>query len=429
MGRKEQHHNIRKILLFLWVVAAPLCTLNGQTPLEDPTFVTPYSFINYDTNRLIQPGDRPLLGHFFNKLDSLLFYGTGQVHIVHLGGSHIQTDIYTHQVRKRLQQLQPGMHGGRGLIFPVRVTGSNNPTNFTVGYTGRWQHCRNTTRNATCNFGLAGMMVVTGDSLATITISNRDTSLPFGSDIIRVHHYDPTHNYRITMATDDPWLVHSIQQVHQGITEIRLNAPVDTFTLEFYKTDNSPAFIEVHGIESTTDHPGVIYSALGVNGASIPSFLRANLMGEQLHAIKADLVVISLGTNDGYSTRFDPGVFERNYEELIRTIQTAVPEADILLTVPNDVYLRRRRANPATIQQETVIYRLAQKHHCGVWNFFQVMGGFNSVPRWHSHGLMQNDRIHFTREGYLLKGDLMFSALLKSYGDHLEQKPIITQHP
>lgn len=397
-------------------------TVSGQPSGADPLQEERFHFVNYDANLLEwQPGYGGS-GQFFGKLDTLLQRGEGQVHIAHIGGSHLQTDIYSHQIRKRLQLFQPGMHGGRGMVFPVAVTGSNNPVSFRTAYTGQWNHCRNTQRNATCNYGLPGMMVVTSDSLATITISNRDPELPFGSEIIRLYYFDPTNAYRIALQASDPWLVHSVEEGTQGYIEFRLNAPTDTFTLEFHNPGATPGFVEIYGIELRSEDPGVVYHAFGVNGASIPSYLRVNLFTEHLEALRPDLVILSLGTNDGYSSRFDPSVFEKNYIDLITAIRDLLPNASIVITVPNDVYLRRRRPNPATKQQEEVIYRLAQQYHCGVWNFFQVMGGFNSSPQWLNNNMMQRDRIHFTREGYLLKGDLLFTAIVKSYGDYLENQ-------
>jgi hypothetical protein len=109
----------------------------GQVPADDPLAVEHFGFINYDTNYIFCPGNPEVLKSFFTRLDTLLFYGKGQTSILHIGGSHIQTDVYSHQMRSRLHHLQPGVNGGRGLIFPVSITGSNNPRNFSVSYTGK----------------------------------------------------------------------------------------------------------------------------------------------------------------------------------------------------------------------------------------------------------------------------------------------------
>lgn len=42
------------------------------------------------------------------------------------------------------------------------------------------------------------------------------------------------------------------------------------------------------------------------------------------------------------------------------------------------------------------------------------MGGYNSSYLWHKDKLMQNDLIHFTKKGYIIKGNLFFNAFIKA---------------
>jgi lysophospholipase L1-like esterase len=408
------------ITILLIRMMHPASQVFGQPSPEDPTWVEYYPFIHYEANTIISPANGVAMSQFFQQMDTLIFRGAGKVNIVHIGGSHLQTDVYSHQVRTRLQNLQPGMNGGRGLVFPVSVAGSNNPRNFTANATGNWQSCRNTQRNATCNYGLTGIMIGTADTLASITIANRDLTTPHHTTSVRVYFFDPTLSYSFDVLTDDPWLVHSIEPLQPGVIEVKLNSPRDTITLVFSRPGNTNGYIEVYGIELTHDDPGLIYHSVGVNGASIPSFLRSNLLAEQLALMHPDLVILSLGTNDAFTKSFDPEVYRRNYIQLIGIIRSAAPQTSILITVPNDVYLNKKRINHNTSLQEEVIFKLAESHGCAVWNFFGVMGGTNSVPNWYNNGMMQKDRVHFTPKGYLLKGDLLFSALMKAYGDHLE---------
>ena len=47
------------------------------------------------------------------------------------------------------------------------------------------------------------------------------------------------------------------------------------------------------------------------------------------------------------------------------------------------------------------------------------MGGLNSIVLWEKYNLAQRDKIHFTREGYLLMGDLFFTALIQNFENNL----------
>jgi hypothetical protein len=45
------------------------------------------------------------------------------------------------------------------------------------------------------------------------------------------------------------------------------------------------------------------------------------------------------------------------------------------------------------------------------------MGGYGSSQKWYKAKLMQRDRIHFTNEGYKIKGDLLYEAFLKWFAE------------
>ena len=49
------------------------------------------------------------------------------------------------------------------------------------------------------------------------------------------------------------------------------------------------------------------------------------------------------------------------------------------------------------------------------------MGGLNSIVLWQQNHLAQSDKIHFTREGYLLIADLFFNALMQDFESYLGQ--------
>ena len=48
-------------------------------------------------------------------------------------------------------------------------------------------------------------------------------------------------------------------------------------------------------------------------------------------------------------------------------------------------------------------------------DFFDIMGGLESMKKWEEAGLAKRDKIHFTEEGYAIIGDLMFNALMAGY--------------
>jgi lysophospholipase L1-like esterase len=59
------------------------------------------------------------------------------------------------------------------------------------------------------------------------------------------------------------------------------------------------------------------------------------------------------------------------------------------------------------------MYELAGEYNGAVWDLCELMGGNGSAEAWREAGLMKNDRLHFTREGYELLGDLLYTALMR----------------
>jgi hypothetical protein len=397
-----------------------LCISTYSQSPEYPYDIPQYDFINYNLNKIIFPGDSTIFMNFMANYSGLIRNGEGQLSIVHIGGSHLQADIYSHRIRERFQTFIQGNNGGRGLIFPYSVARTNNPSNYKVSYTGRWESCRNVEKKKSCSLGLSGISVTTYDTLSSITITfPEDNAISYDFNRVRIFYLDDNLSYDCSIHTSV-----SGKRVgkQNGMETWDFHTYADSLVLNFSKTDSLQERFTLFGISLGTDDPGMIYQAVGVNGAKIPSFLRCSLLPEHMAYLEPDMVVLSLGTNDAYTRYFNKETYRQNYDTLIRRIRTAVPGVAVLLTVPNDSYLYRRYANKNTEQMKEVILELAAEHECGVWDFYSIMGGLNSIWVWQRFGLAKRDRIHFTQKGYELKGDLFFNAFLKSYDNFIDQE-------
>ncbi len=384
-----------------------------------PYAIDEYPFIHYEKNEIDFYHDSSAFEQLFAKFDSVYLYGTGQVNIVHLGGSHLQADIYSHRLRQRLQTFMPGSNGGRGMVFPYRIAKTNNPRNYRVTFQGDWDYSKNTKRLLDGPLGLMGIKVRTHDTTSRVHLSpNTGSQVNYDFNKVRIYHafgnqyFDPGIEAEIEI-TD------TIKNHLLGFTEYHLSGYSDTLQLCVQKTDRSQLAFELYGIQLMTDDPGIVYHAVGVNGASLPSFNRCEKFVDHMKAVDPDLVVISIGTNDGNTRFFKPKEYHENYDTLLHLIREAAPNAALLLTVPNDSYMFRRYINKNTAEIEEEIIQLATEYGGGVWDFYRIMGGLNSIYVWNKEGLARYDKIHFTRKGYELKGDLLFNALLKAYDNHL----------
>lgn len=381
-----------------------------------------YDFINYDTNKIHHYRDGNSLKNFYSKLDSVAFLGKGQVNILHFGGSHLQADIWSGQIRTHLQNIQPGMKASRGLVFPFDIARTNNPSNYKTTYTGPWERKRSATRKASDNWGLTGMQVSTDDTNSTFQIfakSNYYQHYDFKG--ARIYYEMDSTSFLPIIYNKDSIIEFTIDSV-SGFIEVQFSDYQDTLFVAFQKQDSLRNNFTLYGIEFLTDEPGVIYSNIGVNGADVPSYLKCNLMDEQALKVMPDLIIFSVGVNDAYTNNFKENNYENNYDSLIRRFRDVNPKVSILFTTNNDTYYRKKYPNKNAYQVREVMQKLSKKYNCSLWDMFEVMGGLGSIDRWDQLDLAKSDKIHFTGDGYRLVGDLMFSALMKDYQSYLNSK-------
>ncbi len=411
--------NLHRLITGLSFILLYISVAYGQ---KYPHQLPYYDFINYDQNKLYFVVDSSSFENIFDKFDKLIFEGEGQINIVHIGGSHIQADMWSGRMRKNLQRFAPGCRGGRGFIFPFKMARTNNPYYYYPEFTGEWEGCRNVQTNKDCPLGMSGISVTTRDTLARIRITFRGKDYKgYDFNRVRVFHSISDSSFCLDIESRDS-LVAGIVNDSVGYTEFRLSRYTDTLQLIIEKTDSLQTCFTLYGITLENDDPGFIYTAIGVNGASVPSYLRCGMFETQLSTLHPDLVILSIGINDAYDPDFDPQVFEQNYHELIGRIRSVSPNASILLTTNNDSYRKHRYPNKNGEIVRDVMKNMALSESCGVWDMFTVMGGFKSISLWQKNGLAKKDKIHFTKDGYHLVADLMFQALVKSYDYHLAKK-------
>ena len=173
-------------------------------------------------------------------------------------------------------------------------------------------------------------------------------------------------------------------------------------------------------IRDSNNNNGISYHSIGVNGASVKSYLRCVDFEQQLALIQPDLVIFSIGINDAYEEDFSKESFYKNYDTLIQKIKLINPNTAILLTTNNDSYYKKKYPNTRALEVREKMFELAKNKDLALWDMFQVMGGLNSIKDWQKNKLAKKDLIHLTYDGYNLIGDLLFEAFMKSYINYIE---------
>jgi len=183
--------------------------------------------------------------------------------------------------------------------------------------------------------------------------------------------------------------------------------------------DSIPHTFVVRGFILEKETPGIVYNAIGVNGASVPSYLKCEDFEKELHLLKPDLIVFEIGINDAASQAFNKELFYKNYNSLIGKVKRVNPNCAFIFITNNDsfrrVSRRRYRVNQNGTLARTVFFQLAAENQGGVWDLFSLMGGLGSIQQWQTLELAKSDKIHFTDSGYQLIGDMFYNAFVKYY--------------
>ncbi len=409
---------IRRLYILVIIVCAALSNAKAQNK-EYPFSIRHYNFINYSSNKLQFVTDSENFDMFYSKLSKLVLNGQGQINIVQIGGSHIQADIFSGRLRDRFQNIAGGQNAGRGFVFPYKIAKTNNPSAYHFKYSGKWIYCKNTEKKKTCNLGIGGISVYTQDTTSSLRLLiNNDRKAYYSFNKFKIFHDVDSSAYKILI--DSALIKSKYVNLDDAYTEYELNTYVDSLDISFAKSDINQKGFRLYGILLESDKSGIVFHNIGINGASVPSFLRCNLFEQQLKVIKPDLVILGLGINDAYGFKFSQVNYEEHYDSLVSRILSAAPNTAILYLTNNDSYIRHRYINRNGLKVEVSMKKLAQRQHAALWDMFEVMGGLNSVVLWKREGLTKRDKIHFTKEGYLLIGDLLFDAIMKSFGNYLE---------
>ena len=373
-------------------------------------------------------GDSTAFDHFFSLLDDYIFNGSdNRFTILHMGGSHIQAGVFTNKTRSNLLRLYPDLISARGMLFPFHIAGTNNPVSYKSSHTGKWTYCKNTQLNAQYGMGILGMCGVPADTNSTASISMRNNdSISFTFSTLYLLGYCDSGWVRPKIIYLDTLTAYGQYDTNISAYCFRLDTNIDAFTVAFESiSDTVWENFYLRGFYADHHRGGLSYVDIGVNGASVPSYLRCEYLEKDLRLLKPDLCIFSIGINDASGTDFDTAVFIQNYKQLITRIRSVAPDCQVLFTTNNDSYRKVKRSyinNPNGLLVEYAFRSLAAYYHTGMFDWFAYMGGLKSMAEWEKEGLAKKDKIHFTNAGYIIWGDVLYNVILQEYEKHLTRK-------
>lgn len=387
-----------------------------QIPKPKYTKDREHSFVRYDLNR-IEPTSLKSMSTFHRAVDELIAGKRQKINIVHIGDSHIQADFFSDQVRSHFNNEGLLGNGGRGYFFPCSMAKSNNPFNLKVSYSGSWIGCKNIQTSKDCTWGLGGMTARTADQTASFSIDpNSRSSSKYPITKVRVYyHVNDPKSFDVRIRSISGELIEPSVISAEGYAQFELEEAQNSvnFVLEKQYEDQNNFTLE--GVSFSNAQKGVQYHAVGVNGATVYSFLKTPKLAQHLKSLNPDLIIMSLGTNDAYTDRFDGNQFKERFAKLLQRIRAVSPETAIVISTPGDCALPGGRWNMSNKVASQKIRELAEETNSAVWDLLNIMGGVGSINKWLSKGLCASDRVHMSGKGYRLQGDLLYDALIQDY--------------
>lgn len=372
------------------------------------------SYINLQANHI------DLNGANWSRLAARLAAAADSaVAVVHIGDSHLQADIATAVTRRRLQQRYG--NGGRGLIVPFKLAGTNEPRDYVL----------------TSPAGLAASRLLKMPWPTEMTFTGIGIEPPSGSMELRMKGPDSFDRFTIHAAAPGVTVISLTDPFGWDVDftaeadDKRLHVTPERELTEVIMQLDVPAGASIGAIDLRRGTGGLTYHVIGNNGATYSTYNLIGGMGSDVAALRPELIVISLGTNEAFGKVSD-ATFRINIDELVTDLRRANPGAELLLVTPAECQRRtvrrvRRKGrkgrrtvrsyavNPNISRLRDVIVAYGRQNGIPVYDWYAVAGGAGSSARWLADKTLNTDRIHLTAAGYTLQGDLFTDALEETF--------------
>ncbi|MCM1483358.1 MAG: GDSL-type esterase/lipase family protein [Muribaculaceae bacterium] len=363
--------------------------------------------------------------------------------IVHIGDSHLQADIATGTARE-LFQYDYG-NAGRGLVTPLRITGTNEPSDYQFQSSDKWIPAKVMKTPWPHTMGFTGSSIRPSRRSSEIFVATRedDDYNPFSSITL-------FHNGRMNVTAVEDRNGKAIPfspKYSRDYTHIDLTSEQTGVRVRF----DTEGDLTLFGASLSGNRPGVFYHTIGNNGAAYQTYNNIGTVGAGIAPLQPDLVIISLGTNEAFG-HFNAATFTSQMDRLVKNIKAANPQASILLVTPmecqrsiyNKVTRKVKKAVKVPVkgkkgkrkkyktQMKTVnetqrvrsygvntnvaavrnaILQYGHNNNIAVYDWYDVAGGSGASAKWLDGGLYGRDRVHHTAKGYRLQGYMLYKAV------------------
>lgn len=402
-------------LLYLSLFVFLQCKAQEATKTSADTLAYPWlkPSLNY-----VQYYQRDVLAYLYYKWK---LAPKDKFSVVFFGDSHLQQGAYPDAFRKRLQAVLG--NGGKGLLTAFSAANTYSNADYKTTHEGKWQYTKSFMNTLKLPLGVSGMSVRTEKLPASLTFSFKEP-LNTENNLLTIFCKKSPESFDIKLIIDETQHIQISTDNTDAMPFIRIAIPPvkHSLRLELEKNRENQWFFEFYGmvLENNQNKNAILHNA-GVGAAKYGSVLRKELLAKQLPYFKPDLIVLDFGTNDYlYDDKIAPNL-ENQIREIIAKIRNICPDAVILLTTAQDLYWRKVNIKSGLAFSE-LIHKIASETKCLVYDWYWVAGGQTVMRDWFKAGLTLPDMVHLNAQGYTLKGNLFFEALLNSF-QYFEKNP------
>lgn len=380
-----------------------------------------YPFVYHDSNRIITNNcDWSRLkrtAQMLTQADSTLV----KLSVLHIGDSHIQGGMLSEALRQTLQSKYG--NGGRGLIVPLKMAGTNQPADYSFTSANRaWKATKLTSNKRREGASLTGIAVAFASPALSLNIGVNNIDDSFSS-VTLLH--SPVRG-SVSANSTETSITKTATDSLSYATAFAL--PSACQQLPLY---NLSGISELWGAILHNNRSGVVLHSIGNNGACYQHYNQLDSFASRTTLFAPDLIIISLGTNEAFGNCRDTQAIKNEIHRLVSALKESNPEAAILLTTPMECdrrqrtrrgRRRRRRTVFATntncLTMRNIIMQYGVENNIAVWDLYTVAGGKGSAAKWVANSLLaKRDHVHCSAEGYRMQGKLLAEALIQSLAE------------
>src|SRR5690606_4893127 len=274
--------------------------------------------------------------------------------------------------------------------------------------------------------GVGGVTIESDDPAANLEIFMNDLWLDYSFNSLALFYQKDASSFdfsvRDLQGRELAFISAQDNDSSRDISTASWSELVNAVNIQSVKTNESQTKALVYGAVLRNSNNGVLYHTIGVNGAKYKHYNEAKHFASQTAGLKADVFIISLGTNESIDYPNVDRTFTNQVDALVRSLKSYNPKAVFILVTPQDVFRRKNRPNPGIRNVRDQIIRYAVENGLALYDLYRAMGGEDSAKRWSENSLLRPDGVHLTKEVYEYQGNLFYQASIKGYNSYVPDR-------